>query len=355
MVLNKLKKFYKNKKVLVTGNTGFKGIWLFLILKFLGAKVRGYSLPLKKEDNFFFFKILRKYLFKETIFNNIGNYEILLKTVSSFKPQIIFHLAAQSLVIESQKNPQETLETNIIGTNNIIKCCIESKTIKSLVIATSDKCYLNKDKNKPFTENSQLGGVEVYSSSKAMCEQLINLYLSLDNKIINFGLSSIRAGNVIGGGDFGNHRIIPDIIRNYKSKKIKLRNPKHVRPWQHVLDVCYAYLLVPIFHFKNVKRYSGPYNVGPSSKNLVNVLNLTNKFTSSLGKKYQIILQKKNFIESKLLLLNSKKIFKLLKWYPLYNFQKSISKTAMWYKFYLEKKDLKKITDFQIKAYFTDR
>ena len=355
MEFKKLKKFYKNKKVLVTGNTGFKGIWIFLILKFFGAKVKGFSLPLSKNDNFIFFKILKKDLNKETVYANILDYNKLYKTIKLFKPEIIFHLAAQSLVIESQRKPQETLETNLIGTNNIIKICFKVKSIKSLIIATSDKCYLNKSKNKPFKETSELGGVEVYSSSKAMCEQLINLYQLINDKKNFIGISSIRAGNVIGGGDFGNFRIIPDIIKKYKSKKINLRNPYHVRPWQHVLDVCYAYLLVPVYHYKNQKKYSGPYNVGPSSKKFINVLNLTKKFTFMLERNYRIKFKKKFFTESKLLLLNSKKSCSLLKWSPLYNLEQSIQKTSLWYKNYLNKNNLKKFTELQIKNYFTDQ
>ena len=355
MGLKKLKKFYKNKKVLITGNTGFKGMWLFLILKFLGANVRGYSSILKKDDNFLFFKIFKSEFKKKTYFNDINNYRFLKKKLNSFKPQIIFHLAAQSLVIESQRKPFETLETNVIGTNNIIDACLNLKSVKSLIIATSDKCYLNKKKSKPFTENSPLGGVEVYSSSKSICEQMINMYLFKLKKEINFGLSSVIAGNVIGGGDFSKYRIIPDIIRNFKSKKIILRNPKHVRPWQHVLDVCYGYLLIPIFHYKNSKKYSGPYNIGPQESKFVNVLNLSKLFCKSIGINYKISIIKKKFIESRLLLLNSKKIKKSLNWFPLYNFKKSLSITSFWYKNYLLKNNIKNITVSQIKEYFSYR
>ena len=353
MEYNKIKRFYKNKKVLVTGNTGFKGIWLFLILKFFGAKVKGYSLPLIKGDNFTFFKILKKFLNKDTVYGDVLDYNKLSKTIASFKPQVIFHFAAQSLVIESQKKPQETLEINLIGTNNILDISLKTRSLKSLVIATSDKCYLNIGRKKIFNENSKLGGVEAYSSSKALCEQLINLYLSYKIKKFNFGLSSVRAGNVIGGGDFSKYRIIPDIIKDLKKKKFFLRNPNHVRPWQHVLDVCYAYLLIPIFHYKSKKKYSGPYNVGPSNKRLINVLSLTKKFTSIVGIKFRISFKKKNrFTESKLLVLSSKKIFNLLKWSPLYNFEKSILKTALWYKNYLDKKNIKEFSETQIKNYF---
>ena len=352
MEFQKLKKFYKNKKVLVTGNTGFKGFWIFLMLKFLGAKVIGYSLPLRRNDNFIFYKSLKKFYKKSTVYDDIINKKRLSKSIKLFKPQIIFHFAAQSLVIDSQKNPKNTLETNLIGTNNIIDICLKTKSIKSLVIATSDKCYLNTGKKKIFNEDSELGGVEVYSSSKAMCEQLINLYLINNHKKLSFGLSSVRAGNVIGGGDFSNYRIIPDIIRGFRSKKIFLRNPRHVRPWQHVLDVCYAYLLIPIFHFKDNDKYNGPYNVGPLEKKLIDVMALTHKFLFTLGKKYKIKIKKEKFIESKLLILDSKKIRKTLKWKPIYDFETSIKKTAEWYKNFLEKRDIKKFTEIQIKNYF---
>ena len=354
MGLNKLKKFYKNKKIFITGHTGFKGMWLFLILKFLGAKVKGYSLPLKKKDNFIFFRKFQVYS-NETVFKDIVDFKNLSKQINSFKPQIVFHLAAQSLVIESQKDPLKTLETNVFGTNNIIEASLKQKSIKSLIIATSDKCYLNNNKKKSFREDSELGGVEVYSSSKAMCEQLINSYLINQKKELHFGLSSIRAGNVIGGGDFSKYRIIPDIIKNFNSKILSLRNPNHIRPWQHILDVCYGYLLIPIFHYKDKDKYCGPYNVGPFEKKYINVLNLTKKFSKIIGKSYKIKIQKKGYIESKLLLLNSKKIKKLLKWSPLYSFEKSIYMTAIWYKKYLEKKDIKKFTYSQIQNYFSAR
>ena len=162
-------------------------------------------------------------------------------------------------------------------------------------------------------------------------------------KKLHFGLSSVRAGNVIGGGDFSKYRIIPDIIKNSKTKVISLRNPKHIRPWQHVLDVCYGYVLIPIFHYKNKIKYSVPYNVGPFEKKYINVLNLTKKFSKVIGKKFEIKVRKIKFIESRLLLLNSQKIRKSLKWFPLYDFEKSIYLTALWYKYYLEKKILKNL------------
>ena len=173
MKIKKIKKFYSNKKVFITGHTGFKGIWLYLILKFLGADVLGYSLPLKRKDNYIFFKKIKSKI--NSKFGDILNFNYLNKCIDKFNPDIVFHFAAQSLVIESQKNPKKTLETNVIGTNNVIKICRTKNKIKSLVIATSDKCYLNKNYIKSFSETSKLGGDEPYSVSKALCEKLINL------------------------------------------------------------------------------------------------------------------------------------------------------------------------------------
>ena len=354
MELKVLNKFYKNKKVFITGHTGFKGIWLLLILKFLGAKVKGYSLQLSNDDNFVFFKKIKKNFYKESIFGDILNFKRLNQSIKNFKPDIVFHFAAQSLVIESQKFPVKTLETNVVGTNNIIKSCLNVNSVKSLVIATSDKCYLNIGSSKKFFETSNLGGVEPYSTSKAMCEQLINFYQLYHKKKIKFAMSSVRAGNVIGGGDFSSYRIIPDIIKNYKSKKIFLRNPNHIRPWQHVLDVCYAYILIPFFHYKNKNKYSGPYNVGPPEKKKLNVLNLTLLFLKHLGSNLKIKKKKIKYIESKQIFLDTSKIKRKLKWKQKLNNEISLKITAQWYKNYLKKKEILKETNKQINNYFTD-
>ena len=169
---------------------------------------------------------------------------------------------------------------------------------------------------------------------------------------INFGLSSVRAGNVIGGGDFSDYRIIPDIIKNYKKKKIRLRNPNNIRPWQDILDVCYAYLLIPIFHYKNKIKYSGPYNVGPLRKKSISVYKLTKMLIKELKINYKIFVKKEKYRESKYLFLNSNKIKKKLNWKPYINISKSIKNLACWYNDFFQKKNLIKITNSQIKDYF---
>tara|TARA_Y100000590_G_scaffold432996_1_gene549561 strand:+ start:364 stop:1440 length:1077 start_codon:yes stop_codon:yes gene_type:complete len=355
MDLIKLKKFYKNKKVFITGNTGFKGIWLQLFLIYFGAKVKGYSLKLKKNDNFIFYKKIKKEC-KEvnTTYGNILNYDLLKKTIKKFKPDIVFHFAAQSIVIESQKFPRNTFETNVVGSNNLIDICKNIKSIKSVVLATSDKCYFN-NKATYFSETSKILGDEPYSSSKANTEYLINIYYKNFLKKLNFGLSSVRAGNVIGGGDFSKYRIIPDIIKNVKNKKILLRNPNNIRPWQHIFDVLCAYLLISKFHYKDKKKYSGPYNVGPNRRSILNVKQLTNLLIKNLGFKIkiQMNLNKDNrYKESKFLFLNSNKIKKKLKWSPNYDINKSLELTSNWYKNFLLNKSLYKFSTNQIKNFF---
>ena len=350
MDLIKLKKFYKGKKILVTGNTGFKGIWLHLILIFLGSNVKGYSLRLKKDDNFIFYKLIKKFFKIKTQYGDILNYNLLNKTIKSFKPEIIFHFAAQSIVIESQKNPRTTFEMNVIGANNVIDICKKTKSIKSLIIATSDKCYFN-NKAEFFSEKSKLAGNEAYSSSKANTELLVNMYYK-DLKSLKFGISTVRAGNVVGGGDFSKYRIIPDIIRSLNKKNLVLRNPKNIRPWQHVFDVIKAYLIIAFFHYKNKKKYSGPYNVGPKNKSFLTVENLTKILLNNLNKDLKIIIKKNGFKESKYLFLNSKKIIRQLKWGPTYNIKKTLKITSEWYKVYAKKKDLYNFSINQIKSFF---
>jgi len=349
MDVTKIKSFYKNKKVFITGHSGFKGIWLSFILKFLGANVLGYSYKLKKNDKFIFFKKTKRNF--KSKFGDILNYDYLKKNIKDFKPHIVFHFAAQSLVIESQKNPKKTFETNVIGTNNIIDICLSTKSIKSLIIATSDKCYKNNSKKIKFNESSELGGDEPYSISKSLCEHLIKIYQTNSVKKIKFGISSVRAGNVIGGGDF-NNRLVPDIINSTKKKKILIRNPKHIRPWQYIIDVCHAYLLIPIYHYKNYKKYSGPYNIGPNRKNFISVQKLTKKLSDKISIKFKIKIKKQFFKEKKFLFLNSSKIRKLMNWKPLLDIEETLKETAEWYKFFFNKKNIIKKTLDQIKFYY---
>jgi|ETNmetMinimDraft_33_1059910.scaffolds.fasta_scaffold07336_2 CDP-glucose 4,6-dehydratase len=357
MDIKKLKNFYKDKKVFVTGHTGFKGTWLCLFLDYLGAKIIGYSLKPNYHDNYLFYKSINLNRKIKSFYGDILNKKKLFLIIKKHKPQIVFHLAAQSLVITSYLNPKNTFETNVLGTSNILETCKSQKNIHSLIIATSDKCYLNLGKKNNFDENSPLGGNDPYSSSKAMSERLVKIYLDRVYKNTSIGLATVRAGNVIGGGDFSENRIVPDIFNHIiKKKKLVLRNPNSYRPWQHVFDVLSGYLNLAIKLSINKNKFSGPYNFGPKNNKNYTVLNLTKKLLGKLIKnKYKIIYNKKNFYESNYLNINSNKSRTKLKWKTKYSNFKMIQKTIEWYKVFMN--DQKKIEQFskkQILDYFTN-
>jgi len=327
-----MENFFKNKKIFITGHTGFKGIWLVSILNHLGAKVYGYSKNDEFKKNFRKFCFIKK---GSNYFGDILDKKNLLKKLNLVKPDIIIHLAAQSLVKRSFLNPDETIRVNLIGTLNLLECCRKIKTVKSIILATSDKCYENKNSKKYFSEEDKLGGDDPYSASKASCEIIINSYIKsffFDNKK---GIASVRAGNVIGGADWSKNRVIPDCARSIINKKdLYLRSPNSIRPWQHVLDVLNGYLILAkkLYETKNKNKYNGNYNFGPSEKKYFNVKKLVKLFFKSINIKKKIIISKKTFAKEKnIILLNSKKSLKKLKWKQKINFEDTIKLTAMWY------------------------
>ena len=238
------KKYWNNRRVFVTGHTGFKGSWLCIYLSLLGAKVTGYSLKPKNKPNLFELANIKK-LIKKSVIADIRNFNKLLYEIKKSKADTIFHLAAQPLVRYSYKNPKETFDTNFNGTLNILECVKNIKTIKTTVIITSDKVY-DVNKSKIFKENDLLGGIDPYSASKVCIEHLFFSYKkSFFDKNNKQKLATVRAGNVIGGGDYSEDRLIPDIYKfKKKRKKIILRNPRAIRPWQHVLEPLSGYLLL---------------------------------------------------------------------------------------------------------------
>ena len=235
--------FFKGKRIFITGHTGFKGSWLAFILYLSGAKLAGYSLkPKNIFDNFYLLKLNDK--IKNT-YADVRNKKILSNKIKQFKPDIIFHLAAQPLVKESYRNPEFTFSTNILGTMNILEIIREVKSVKSAIIITSDKCYKNYEKKSGYSEDDELGGEDPYSASKAAAENIFFSYLkSFFNHKKRIGLASVRAGNVIGGGDWSKDRIIPDLIKSLILKnKFIIRSPKSTRPWQHIFDLLNGYLI----------------------------------------------------------------------------------------------------------------
>ena len=347
--------FWKDKKVLITGHTGFKGSWLSIWLQLYGAKILGISLPPKEKNGLYEVSKINKKINKN-IFLDIRKKKNFEKEIIRFQPQIIFHLAAQSLVIESYKNPLDTIETNIVGTANLLQISRKLKTIKTIVIATTDKVYKNKNKKISFSEKDELGGDDIYSYSKASVEMLVNAYRKsfFQDKT---RIVTVRAGNVIGGGDWSKDRLIPDFIKSIKNKKkFLLRNPKHVRPWQHVIECLHGYIMLveKIYDKKDYFDYK-KINFGPDKDKFSNVekivLKMMKKFDISgkplIGKKYP------EFVEKTFLELNSNKAKKLLGWKTLMSLDESIDLTLDWYDNFLNKKSIYQYTCKQIKNYIS--
>tara|TARA_Y100000817_G_C16790022_1_gene514658 strand:- start:32 stop:1093 length:1062 start_codon:yes stop_codon:yes gene_type:complete len=347
-----LKKFYKNKKILITGHTGFKGSWLAFVLHQFGAKVYGYSL--KPNRNISNFEILNLSKHINNFFFDIRDEKKLDACIKKVKPDIIFHLAAQSLVKSSYQNPSYTIQTNINGTLNVLNSVLKYNNIGAVVIITSDKSYKNKEKITGYKETDELGGVDPYSASKASAEIVTHAFIkSYFNKRKKIGVATARAGNVIGGGDWSDDRIIPDFIKSIKNNNtFYLRFPNAVRPWQHVFDVIYGYLLLGKKMFKN-QNFNGSWNFGPSKRNLLTVKQLINFIKKQINFDKRIIVKKqKDFHETKLLVLDSTKSKKKLFWKSKYSIKKSLIVTSEWYKNYLNNLNLEKISLKQFKAFF---
>ena len=351
--MEKLKSFYKNKKVFITGHTGFKGSWLVNTLLLFGSKVYGYSLNDENKKNYFNFCDHAKV---KNIYGNILDQRKLEKSLKKINPEIIFHLAAQPIVSESYKNPKLTIETNLNGTLNLIECVRKLKKTKSIVIITSDKCYQNNEIFRGYKEDDRLGGDDPYSASKAAAEIIYNSYIK--SKLLNlrkYGMATARAGNVIGGGDWSRNRIIPDCMRSIlKKKNFFVRSPNSTRPWQHVLEPVSGYLLLGKKLFQNPQKFSSPWNFGPSASQTLSVKKVVNLFFLELGIKKSYLKNKGTFKESKLLKLNSLKSQKVLGWKNSWSMKKSIKETAIWYKSFLKKKNIKEFTQKQISRYFND-
>ena len=349
----RIKKFFKEKNILITGHTGFKGSWLAKWIIKNQGKVFGISKNIPTNPSHYVCLNLKRKMEKEFFFD-LKNKEKLHKTISNIKPDYIFHLAAQAIVKKSYKNPFETWQSNTISTLNLLECLRKIKKKTQVVIITSDKSYKNLELNRGYVENDLIGGDDPYSASKGATEILLNSYIrsfffSKKNKV---RISIARAGNVIGGGDWSEDRLIPDCVRSWsKNKSVILRNPKSTRPWQHVMDVLYGYILLAINLKINAKKVHGEaFNFGPSIKNKLTVLKLVKKMGNSWKKvKFKkIIKNKRNFKESKLLQLNSKKAKKYLNWSCRLNTKKTIDLVTLWYKDFYSKKRNKDLTINQL-------
>ena len=349
--------FWKNKKVLITGHTGFKGSWLTLILSNLGAKVYGYALNPISQPNFFDGSGLKKFL-KKDFRENILNLKKLKNTISKVKPDIVFHLAAQSSVLVSYRDPVGTIKTNTIGTINLLEAARSNKSIKCMIIVTTDKVYQNLEKKIKFKENSPLGGQDIYSASKASCEILTESYLKSFYllKGTRCNIATVRSGNCIGGGDWTKDRIVKDCAEAFlENKNLFIRIPNASRPWQHVMEPLFGYLkLAEKLYYDNKRKYIGSWNFGPNIKNNLKVLEVAKYGRKILKSKSKILKTKQIFYESRHLSLDSSKAFKFLKWRTILNAKQALKLSFEWHKYYNNKSSRYKIVNFtinQIKNY----
>lgn len=327
--------FWKNKKVLVTGHTGFKGSWLSLVLKNLGAKVIGYSLKPVSNPNLFDTLKVKK-IIDFSYFGDVRDVTKLKKIMTKHKPDITIHLAAQAFVGESYKNPLYTYDVNILGTLNLINESFLSKNVKACLVVTSDKCYENKEWSYPYREDDQLGGHDLYSSSKACAEILTRSFyksfLSSDPKKKLF-LATARAGNVIGGGDYSYDRLVPDYFRSLdQSKQLILRNPNSIRPWQHVLDALAGYLILCQKLYDADPFYEGAWNFGPYNQNELSVIELVSMLNNHFDNNVKIKKSKETFHEAKILKLDISKSLDYLNWKPILNLKESVEMICDFYK-----------------------
>ena len=358
LVTNTIQKLSKNfwigKKVFITGHTGFKGSWLSLWLIKKGAFVYGYSLPPTVETSLFKSLDLENYAKKQHLSyqsfeGDIRNRDLLRKKIKQINPDIVFHLAAQPLVLDSYENPIYTWETNLMGTLNLLEALNSIKKKCAIVLVSSDKVYENKEWEYGYREIDRLGGHDPYSASKAGMEIAIQSWrksfcgnMPHQNKYIS--IASARAGNVIGGGDWAKNRIIPDIIRGYiNNEKIDIRSPNSTRPWQHVLDPLNGYILLAenLYSLKNNSEinFESAFNFGPSMQSIVKVKVLIDLIKNQIPISYNILNTHQKKHESELLFLSSEKARRSLGWDPKLKFNKALEMTLNWYKSYIKDKN----------------
>lgn len=342
--------FYRQKKVLVTGHTGFKGTWLCMMLKEAGAIVTGYALePPTKPSLFSMVKMDEKI---NSIIGDIRDFEKMRRVFHEVQPEIVFHLAAQPLVRDSYQEPRYTFETNVMGTVNILECIRENTCVRSFLNVTTDKVYYNDERNIGFTEDMMLDGYDPYSNSKSCSELVTHSYKKSFFKEGQTAISTARAGNVIGGGDFAANRIIPDCIRAAeRGEPIIVRNPHSIRPFQHVLEPLCAYLMIAERQYEEL-QYEGYYNVGPDDQDCVTTGELADLFCKAWGENQTWENRWDGGPhEAGFLKLNCDKLKRTFSWAPVWGIQTAVEKTVEWSKGMLSGEDVYEIMVRQMKDY----
>jgi CDP-glucose 4,6-dehydratase len=345
------KNFWKNKNVLITGHTGFKGSWLAILLNKLEANVSGFALnPIKKPNLYELSSISKKI---NSYIGDLSNYESVKNLIKDTKPEIIIHMAAQAIVRKSYQDPVSTYSTNIMGTVNLLETSMSCKSLKAFINITSDKCYENHETNVPYTENDRMGGHDPYSCSKGCSELITNSFWKSYYSINKVGLASARAGNVIGGGDWSDDRLVPDILQScQKNNSLDIRNPNSTRPWQHVLEPLSGYLKLAEKLYRDPNKFSGGWNFGPDDENNCSVYELASLIVKSYGAEIEICNQDgEHPHEASLLMLNNEKAKKYLQWHPKWKLKKTIENIVNWHKGYIDKVDISDLCNKQIDTY----
>lgn len=330
----RLPEFYRGKKIVVTGHTGFKGAWLSVLLAKWGACVVGISLPAEGDDSRALFEPL---VFKSTALD-IRDRGAVLKAMQDHEPELVFHLAAQSLVGRSIEQPLETLAANIMGTAHVIDAACRTPTVRCVLNVTSDKCYLNTGSGRPFSEDDALGGGDPYSASKACAEIVTYAWRKAIRVNERPLIATARAGNVIGGGDWAQWRLVPDIVRAVRSgQNVVLRRPSATRPWQHVLNPLYGYLLLMQALYHDGRDIEGAWNFGPDQGDVLKVSKFTRRVLDRWGHGECVVTSEDPpFLESELLELDSAKSHRRLGWKPPFALDQGIDLTVDWYRRVLE-------------------
>ena len=348
--------FWKNKKIFLTGHTGFKGSWLSLYLSSMGAKVYGYSLQPPTSPDLFTLAGVENTLSGHKI-ADIRHLAELKKSIDSVQPDILIHMAAQPLVRDSYKIPVETYEINVMGTVNVLEAARNCESIRTIVNVTTDKVYENKEWVWPYRENDMLGGYDPYSNSKACSELVTSSYISSyfnPKKFTEHGkaVATARAGNVIGGGDFATDRLIPDVIRSFQEKKeIIIRNPHAIRPWQHVLEPLTGYLFLAKALYEKNTEFTGSWNFGPEDSGFQPVSWLVENLVSRWDSGIAVKVQGESLHEASILKLDCAKAKNSLSWKPLLDLPSALDSIIEWTRSWLDGADLKNKTIEQIENY----
>ncbi len=347
--------FYKNKKVFITGHTGFKGTWLCKMLLELGADVYGYSLRATDEQKLFGLSGIEDRI--TSFYGDVRDGEKLQACVASVSPDIMIHLAAQPLVRASYEDPVNTYSTNVMGTVNFLEAARKCNSVRSVVNVTTDKVYLNRETHNGYKEDDELNGYDPYSNSKSCSELVTSSYKNSFFKDTEIAVSTCRAGNVIGGGDFADNRIIPDCYRAASAgQPIILRNPNSVRPYQHVLDPLYAYLLVAEKQYNDRAAFEGFYNIGPRNEDNITTGELAEMFCKAWGGNASWTSQQElNAVhEAGLLYLNCEKAYSTFGWSPVWGIDKTVEKTVEWYLCYHRGGDVRSCMENQISEFMSE-